>query len=97
MLMISFAMLLVINRSRPGAEGGTAMAPDTTTPAPAKVRVRNTEHRLARWTLIGLALVFLSLFPVLPLAAVFVGGLPQGPGEFCDRPAGSRNIFRDRI
>lgn len=46
------------------------------------VRVATSEHRLARYGLIGLALCFVALFLVLPLAAVFTEALRNGPGEF---------------
>jgi sulfate transport system permease protein len=37
-----------------------------------KVRSVTTEHRWARWTLIGISLLFLTFILLLPMAAVFV-------------------------
>ena len=45
-------------------------------------RVRTTESPPVRWLLIGLALVFMGLFLVLPLAAVFVEALKAGWGAY---------------
>lgn len=47
-----------------------------------KVRSVITESRLARWILIILSLVFLTLILLLPLAAVFVEAFRKGPGAF---------------
>jgi sulfate/thiosulfate transport system permease protein len=41
-----------------------------------------TEPRLIRWTLIGLALGFLTLFLAIPLTAVFVEALANGFGPY---------------
>ncbi|WP_283192984.1 sulfate ABC transporter permease subunit CysW [Rhizobium sp. AN80A] len=57
------------------------MALETNAPA-AKVRSVVTEHRWARWTLIAISLVFLTLILILPLAAVFVEALRKGPAAF---------------
>jgi sulfate transport system permease protein len=61
------------------------MAHDATTTAGTGntelVRVATSEHRLARYTLIGLALCFVGLFLVLPLQPCS-RSLPQRPGEF---------------
>jgi sulfate transport system permease protein len=46
------------------------------------VRVATSESRFARYGLIGLALCFVALFLVLPLAAVFTEAMRNGPGEF---------------
>jgi sulfate transport system permease protein len=46
------------------------------------VRVATSEHRLARYGLIGTALCFVAMFLVLPLAAVFTEAMRNGPGEF---------------
>jgi len=46
------------------------------------VRVATSEHRLARYGLIGTALCFVGMFLVLPLAAVFTEAMRNGPGEF---------------
>ncbi|MBA3658691.1 MAG: sulfate ABC transporter permease subunit CysW [Gemmatimonadales bacterium] len=46
-------------------------------------RARSTsEPRVVRWTLIGVALVFLLLFLVVPLVSVFAGALAKGFGPF---------------
>ncbi len=47
-------------------------------------RVSTTEAPWVRWTLIGLALVFLLLFLVLPLAAVFAEALRKGVGAYLE-------------
>jgi sulfate transport system permease protein len=43
-----------------------------------------TESQPVRWLLIGLAVVFLGLFLVLPLAAVFAEALRRGVGAFLE-------------
>jgi sulfate/thiosulfate transport system permease protein len=43
---------------------------------------RLTEPRLVRWTLIAMALSFLALFLVLPLATVFVEAFDSGVGAY---------------
>jgi len=48
----------------------------------AKVRSVITEHRWARWTLIVVSLVFLTLILILPLTAVFVEAFRKGPTAF---------------
>jgi len=45
-------------------------------------RVTTTEAPWVRWTLIGIALAFLLLFLVLPLAAVFTEALRKGFGAY---------------
>ncbi len=45
-------------------------------------RVTTTEARWVRWTLTGVALAFLLLFLVLPLAAVFAEALRKGVGAY---------------
>ena len=47
-------------------------------------RVTTTEAPWVRWTLIGIALVFLLLFLVLPLAAVFTEALRKGFGAYVE-------------
>ena len=47
-------------------------------------RVTTTEARWVRWTLTGIALAFLLLFLVLPLAAVFTEALGKGLGAYLD-------------
>ncbi|WP_275783329.1 sulfate ABC transporter permease subunit CysW [Pararhizobium gei] len=46
------------------------------------VRVATSESRFARYCLIGLALGYVGLFLVLPMAAVFTEAMRKGPGEF---------------
>ena len=48
----------------------------------ATKRVITTEAPWVRWTLIGIALTFLLLFLVLPLAAVFTEALRKGAGAY---------------
>ncbi|MCG1042481.1 sulfate ABC transporter permease subunit CysW [Mycetohabitans sp. B8] len=43
-----------------------------------------TEPRVVRWVLIGIALLFLGLFLVLPLVAVFYQALAKGVGTYLD-------------
>ncbi|WP_425067997.1 sulfate ABC transporter permease subunit CysW [Reyranella sp.] len=43
-----------------------------------------TESKPVRWALVGLAVVFLALFLVLPLAAVFTEALRRGAGAFLE-------------
>ncbi|ANL36898.1 sulfate ABC transporter permease protein CysW (plasmid) [Rhizobium phaseoli] len=59
------------------------MALDTTVP-PRKLRSVTTEHRIARYSLIILSLVFLLLILLLPLAAVFVEAFRKGAGPFLE-------------
>ena len=47
-------------------------------------RVRTTESPAVRWLLTALALGFMALFLVLPLAAVFVEALKAGWSGYCD-------------
>lgn len=49
-----------------------------------KKRVSTTEAPWVRYTLIGIALVFLLLFLVLPLAAVFTEALRKGLGAYLE-------------
>ncbi len=57
------------------------MAFETTTSSP-KVQSVVTERRWARWTLIAISLVFLTLILLLPMAAVFVEAFRKGAGAF---------------
>ncbi|ULR42683.1 sulfate ABC transporter permease subunit CysW [Rhizobium sp. K102] len=59
------------------------MALDTTA-QPIKLRSVTTEHRIARYSLIILSLVFLLLILLLPLAAVFVEAFRKGAGPFIE-------------
>ena len=47
-----------------------------------RAKAGTTEAKWVRWTLIGIALVFLFLFLVLPLAAVFTEALRKGFGAY---------------
>ena len=57
-----------------------------TSSASTRHRVRNgtTESAAVRYTLIGMALVFVVLFLILPLAAVFTEALRKGVGAYLD-------------
>jgi sulfate transport system permease protein len=57
------------------------MALDASASTPAQ-HSAVTESRIARWTLIIVSLVFLTLILLLPLAAVFVEAFSKGIGEF---------------
>ncbi|AJC81844.1 sulfate ABC transporter permease protein CysW (plasmid) [Rhizobium etli bv. phaseoli str. IE4803] len=59
------------------------MALDTTAQS-VKLRSVTTEHRIARYSLITLSLVFLLLILLLPLAAVFVEAFRKGAGPFIE-------------
>ncbi|MBB4576344.1 sulfate ABC transporter permease subunit CysW [Rhizobium lentis] len=59
------------------------MALDTTA-QPARLRSVTTEHRIARYSLIILSLIFLLLILLLPLAAVFVEAFRKGAGPFIE-------------
>ncbi|MEN9314040.1 MAG: Sulfate transport system permease protein CysW [Pseudomonadota bacterium] len=50
----------------------------------AATGIKTTEPRWVRWTLTGLALVFMGLFLVLPLAAVFTEALRKGWDAYRD-------------
>jgi sulfate transport system permease protein len=55
------------------------LAPSIALPAPAAARSRATaEPWVVRWLLIGLALGFLGLFLMVPLAAVLTEALRKG-------------------
>jgi sulfate transport system permease protein len=51
---------------------------------PHKVASAVTEGRFARWSLIFISLVFLSLILLLPMAAVFVEAFRKGAGAFLE-------------
>ncbi|WP_434734382.1 sulfate ABC transporter permease subunit CysW (plasmid) [Rhizobium sp. YTUHZ044] len=51
---------------------------------PVKLRPVTTEHRMARYTLIAVSLLFLLLMLLLPLAAVFVEAFRKGGGPFLE-------------
>ena len=59
-----------------------AAAPSTPFAANAARRRALTEPRLVRWTLIALALGFLIVFLLVPLALVFVEALANGLGPY---------------
>jgi sulfate transport system permease protein len=48
------------------------------------VRPATTEPTWMRWSMIGLSLLFLAHFLLLPLAAVFVEALRKGIGAYLD-------------
>ena len=50
----------------------------------SRKRVTTTEAPWVRWTLIAIALVFLLLFLVLPLAAVFTEAFRKGIGAYLE-------------
>ena len=50
----------------------------------ARVKAGTTEALWVKWSLIGLALVFMTLFLFLPLAAVFTEALRKGLGPFVE-------------
>jgi len=51
---------------------------------PSRVQAGTTESVLVRWTLTALALAFMALFLVLPLAAVFTEALRNGASAYFD-------------
>ncbi|MBB3137479.1 sulfate transport system permease protein [Rhizobium pisi] len=72
------------------------MALDATV-QPAKLRSVTTEHRIARFTLIALSLVFLLLILLLPLAAVFVEAFRKGAGPFLEALADAETFSAIRL
>src|SRR5690606_24846379 len=64
--------------SRRGAAGGTDMAHRPR----RSLRSPTTEASAARYGLMALAFLFLALFLILPLAAVFIEAFRKGVGEF---------------
>jgi sulfate transport system permease protein len=64
------------------------MTPDTATPAGAPPPPRParpiSEPRWVRWTLIAVAMAFLGLFLLVPLAAVFTEALRKGVGTYLE-------------
>ncbi|MDD0837294.1 sulfate ABC transporter permease subunit CysW [Curvibacter sp. HBC61] len=50
----------------------------------SRIQSGTTEAAWVKWTLIGIALVFMFLFLVLPLAAVFTEALRKGVGPFVE-------------
>ncbi|MBN9031483.1 sulfate ABC transporter permease subunit CysW [Rhizobium sp. YJ-22] len=76
------------------------MAHDTQALAPgnyARVGKATTERPLARWTLIGISLVFLLLILLLPLAAVFFEALRKGPEAFLEALADPETFSAIRL
>src|SRR5262249_20172191 len=65
---------------RPGAAGGLAMSPDQN--AGKSRRSPTSESRPTQWVLIGISVVFMALFLLLPLWAVFSEALGRGFGVF---------------
>ena len=59
---------------RPGARPGTSVAGV----APRSIRSATTEPAWVKWTLVGIALAFLTFFLFVPLAIVFVEALKKG-------------------
>ena len=51
---------------------------------PSRVQAGTTESPLVRWTLTALALAFMALFLLLPLAAVFTEALRNGASAYFD-------------
>ena len=51
---------------------------------PSRVQAGTTESPLVRWTLTALALAFMALFLLLPLAAVFTEALRNGAAAYFD-------------
>ncbi|WML28275.1 sulfate ABC transporter permease subunit CysW [Neobacillus sp. OS1-33] len=51
---------------------------------PLQTTASNSEPRLVRWILITLALAFLGLFLVLPLAAIFIKAFDKGSAVFLE-------------
>ena len=51
-------------------------------PSSRRLRSPTTEAPLARYALMAAAFLFLALFLLLPLAAVFIEAFRKGPGEF---------------
>ena len=68
---------------------------------PRSLRSPTTESPAARYTLMAVAFLFLALFLLLPLAAVFVEAFRKGPGEFLtafgdpDTLAAARELLGD--
>ena len=58
------------------------MSSTATPPAKRRAQSGTTEAPWVRWTLLGIALVFLVLFLVLPLAAVFVEAFSKGADAY---------------
>ncbi|MDP1136833.1 hypothetical protein Q6325_29760, partial [Klebsiella pneumoniae] len=50
----------------------------TAPPKGRREKLTTTEPRAVRWILTGIALIFIGLFLVLPLAAVFTEALRKG-------------------
>lgn len=59
-------------------QGGNASGPAKPVPRRSSKNFATTEAPWVRWTLTGIALVFMFLFLVLPLAAVFTEALRKG-------------------
>src|SRR5690349_17289052 len=69
-------------RCRPGSASGRE--PEMAAGNLSVKRVTTTEAPWVRWTLTGIALTFLLLFLVLPLAAVFTEALRKGFGAYLE-------------
>jgi sulfate transport system permease protein len=97
MLVVSFLMLLLINTlqwylQRRTRRGRCAMSHDSAALSSVSRTASNaarradpvTEPRLVRWVLTGIALLFLALFLVVPLVAVFYQALSKGIGFYLE-------------
>ena len=65
---------------RPGVKTNAAKTHEANPELAARWRRATEEPAWVRWTLIGIALTFLFLFLVLPLAVVLYGAFEQGVG-----------------
>jgi len=60
----------------------SSLTAHTAAPAPAAFPRAHTDPAWLRWTLLGIALLFLGLFLVVPLVAVFAEALRRGGGAY---------------
>jgi sulfate transport system permease protein len=84
MLLVSFVLLLVINglQAWQRRNAGAPHEYRCISPINRRVRAGTTEAPWVRYTLITVALLFVVLFLVLPLAAVFTEALRKGFGAY---------------
>jgi sulfate transport system permease protein len=66
----------------PSPQGDNASGPAKPVPRRSAQKSPVSEPTWVKWTLIGVALVFIFLFLILPLAAVFTEALRKGAGAF---------------
>jgi len=82
---VNTAVASTLSAAGPAAAAPATAAPATAAPAgvpPRAIRDATAEPRWVQWTLVGLALAFMTLFLFVPLATVFVEAFRKGIGVY---------------